>query len=51
MTLVDDDATGIDTIETIDEDGTRRYYDLQGREVDGSTKGIVIKNGKKVLNK
>ena len=45
------DTTGIDTIETIDEDGTRRYYDLQGREVDGNTKGIVIKNGKKVIRK
>ena len=51
MELIDDDATGIDTIETIDADGTHRYYDLQGREVDGSTKGIIISNGKKVIIK
>ena len=51
MELIDGDATGIDTIETIDADGTRRYYDLQGREVDGSTKGIIIQNGKKVIIK
>lgn len=51
MTLEDDDATAIDTIETIDQDGTRRYYDLRGHEVDGSTKGIVIKDGKKVIRK
>ncbi len=45
------DATDIDTIETIDRDGTRRYYDLQGREVDASHKGVVISGGKKYLNK
>ena len=27
------------------------YYDLQGRKVDKSYKGIVIRNGKKVVNK
>lgn len=52
MSLVDDDATGIDTIETIDQDGTRRYYDLNGRELQGKPgKGIVITNGRKVVNK
>ena len=51
MSLVDDDVTAIDSIETIDEDGTRRYYDLNGREVDGSAKGIIISNGKKYINK
>ncbi len=45
------DATDIDTIETIDRDGTRRYYDLQGREVDASHKGVVISGGKKYFNK
>jgi hypothetical protein len=49
MTL--EDATGIDQLRTIDSDGTERVYDLSGRRVDGNTKGIVIKNGKKIINK
>ena len=50
MSLVDENTTGIDTIETIDQDGTHRYYDLNGREIDvRSAKGIVIRNGKKVI--
>ena len=49
MELIDSDATAIDTIETIDEDGTHRCYDLQGRELPGKpSKGIYIYNGKKV---
>ena len=45
-------VTGIDTIQTIDRNGNSRYYDLQGREIDGrSAKGLVIKNGKKVIIK
>jgi hypothetical protein len=54
MSLIDsyDNVTGIDTIETIDRNGNSRYYDLQGREIEGSNaKGIVIKNGKKVIMK
>jgi hypothetical protein len=27
------------------------FYDLQGRPVDGTQKGILIRNGKKVLVK
>ena len=51
MTL-EDDATDIDSIETIDEDGTRRYYDLNGRELQGKpVKGVYIYNGKKHINK
>ena len=51
MTL-EDDATGIDTFETIDEDGTRRYYDLNGRELPGKpAQGVYIYNGKKYVNK
>ncbi len=49
MELVD--LTDIDTIETVDHDGTLRYYDLQGREVDASHKGVVIVGGKKYFNK
>ncbi|MBP3251492.1 MAG: leucine-rich repeat domain-containing protein [Prevotella sp.] len=51
MSLVDD-TTGIDTIETVDADGTRRYYDLNGRELPGKpAKGMYIYNGKKYVNK
>ena len=49
MTL--EDTTGIDRLRTIDSDGTERVYDLSGRRVDGNAKGIVIKNGHKVVNK
>lgn len=49
---VDDDATGINTL-TIDAQPTKDdvYYNLSGQKVDGNYKGIVIKNGKKVLVK
>ena len=48
MTL--EDTTGIDTIETIDKDGTHRYYDLNGRELPGKpTKGVYIYKGKKYV--
>ena len=48
-----EDATDIDNIETIDHDGTRRYYDLNGRELPGkpAQRGIYIHNGKKVMMK
>ena len=57
MTLEDSEPDGfaagvIDTIQTIDRDGTTRTYDLQGRETSGqNAKGIVVKNGKKVMAK
>jgi len=35
---------------TLSEDAAR-YYDLQGRPVDGTQKGILIRNGKKVIVK
>jgi hypothetical protein len=50
----DDEATGIDSpvIHTIDSDGTHRYYDLQGRQLnDRPRKGIFVEEGKKYLNK
>ena len=51
MTL-EDDATDIDSIETIDEDGTRRYYDLNGRELQGKpVKGVFIYKGKTYISK
>jgi len=49
MTL--EDTTGIDRLRTIDSDGTERVYDLSGRLVGSDAKGIVIKNGKKYVNK
>ena len=36
-------------IRTIDSDGTERIYDLSGRRIDGNMKGIVIRNGQKVV--
>ena len=52
MTLEDEDATDIDSIETIDEDGTRRYYDLNGRELQGKpVKGVYIYKGKTYISK
>lgn len=47
---IDDSATGVRAIDngqlTID-----NYYDLSGRRVDKPTKGIYVKNGKKVVVK
>ena len=50
----DDDATGIDSIRTIDSDGTERWYDLNGRRIDKPTstqKGVYIQSGRKVVVK
>ena len=51
MKFIDDDSTNvIDTIRTIDTDGTEHYYDLNGRELPGCPeKGIFIHNGKKSI--
>jgi hypothetical protein len=46
-------TTGIESysIQTIDADGTSRYFDLQGRMLNGKPdKGLYIKNGKKFVN-
>ena len=32
-------------------ESSEQYYDLQGRPVDGTQRGILIRNGKKVLVK
>ena len=48
---LDDNTTGIDRIRTIDSDGTERVYDLNGHLINSNAKGIVIKNGKKVVIK
>ena len=47
-----DEATGIETIRLIDNDGEEHYYDLNGRELPGKPEhGIYILNGKKYLAK
>ena len=45
--------TGIEpTILTIDNDGTHRYFDMQGRMLNVKPgKGLYIKNGKKFINR
>lgn len=44
-----DDETGI-ILHTIDNDGTHRYFDLQGRQLQSRpTKGVYIDNGNKVI--
>ncbi len=51
MTM-EDTTTDIDTIETIDHDGTHRYYDLNGRELPGKpADGMYIHHGKKYINR
>ena len=54
MELLDgiDDPDGVETIRTIDSDGTEHYYDLGGRELPGRPeRGIYIHNGKKHVSK
>ena len=45
-----DDATVIENIE-VTATGNSAVYNLSGQKVDGNYKGIIIKNGKKYLNK
>ena len=51
--LAADASTGIQpTIMTIDADGTSRYFDLQGRLLNGKpVKELYIEKGKKVINR
>lgn len=48
---LDGDATGISTIAKSQEPNANSYYDLQGRRVAQPTKGLYIKDGKKVIVK
>jgi hypothetical protein len=48
MTL--EDVNGMEQLRTIDADGTERIYDLSGRRIDGNVRGIVVKNGKKMVS-
>ena len=51
LTFGGSEVTGIQpTIQTIDADGTRRYFDLQGRQLNEQPKkGVYIMNGKKYI--
>lgn len=47
-----DEVDGVDTILTIDHDGTENYYDLNGRKLNGRPqRGVYIYQGKKYVNK
>lgn len=46
---VDDNTTGIDMVNQQTTDDV--YYNLSGQKVDGTYKGVVIRNGKKVVVK
>jgi hypothetical protein len=45
------EPTGIKNIQNVSENTNAQMYDLQGRAVDANFKGVVIKNGKKVVVK
>ena len=47
----DEETTGVVQIQTTDLDGTERYYDLNGRPINGkpTQRGIYIMNGKKIM--
>lgn len=47
---VNDNTTGIQLLNADNADG-EQIYNLQGQKVDGSYKGVVIRNGKKVVVK
>lgn len=44
-------TTGIDHVKTADQTGDGKIYDLSGRRVNESYKGIFIKNKKKYIQK
>ena len=46
-----DEATAINSISVVDAQNTNAVYNLAGQQVDAAYKGIIIKNGKKVLVK
>ncbi|MBQ8098490.1 MAG: hypothetical protein IJ244_03120 [Bacteroidaceae bacterium] len=51
--IVEDESLGIVDVKTIRQDAGKESptYDLQGRRADEHTKGVVIKNGKKVVKR
>jgi hypothetical protein len=52
MTLEDAETTEIETVKTIDNDGTEQIFDLSGRKLQRiPERGIYIRNGRKVVSK
>jgi hypothetical protein len=52
MVIEDSETTDIQQIRTIDADGTERYYDMNGRQLNSvPQKGMYIHQGKKYINK
>ena len=52
ITMSYSDVTGVSSLHMTDKDGNVTIYDLQGCKVaNGQKNSIVIKNGKKVVNK
>ena len=49
--LVDDSATGISNVKAEGKAAVGKTYNLMGQEVTASTKGLVIRDGKKFINK
>ena len=49
--VLDNGTTGINNIPNVNTDKDEAIYNLAGQKVDKTYKGIVIKNGKKYLNK
>ncbi len=49
--VFDDETTGIENLTPALSEGEGAFYDLQGRRVAQPTKGLYIKNGKKVIMK
>lgn len=49
FSLFDDTETGIDNIQSNDESSNGAAYDLSGRRVQATAKGLYIINGKKVI--
>ena len=49
MSFDQNDENDVKQIRTIDSDGTEHYFDLSGRPINGNVKGIVIRNGRKVV--
>ena len=45
------ESAGVENITVDETPGSKAIYNLAGQQVNGNYKGIVIKNGKKVLNK
>lgn len=46
-----DDVTGIDAVSTVEPQGAKTYYNLQGQRVSEPKQGIYVVDGKKVLVK